>query len=52
MQNLNLGANLFAPNAVFLISKAEIIRSGLNSPEKSEISLEEKVVLASETNQI
>jgi len=52
MQNLNLGANLFAPNAVFLISKAETIRNSIKSPQEAKISLEEKVVLASETNQI
>ena len=52
MQNLNIGANLFAPNAVFLISKAALINEKDKRLAESKINIGEKIVLASETNQI
>ncbi len=52
MQNLNIGANLFAPNAVFLISKADLINEKDEKLADGKINLGEKIVLASRTNQI
>lgn len=48
MQNLNmsLGANLLAPNAVFLISKARKIDDGLVNKSAKKVRIEDNIVLA------
>jgi len=48
LQNLNItwGANLLAPNAVFLISKASTMNNKLQNKSLKEINIESNIVLA------